>query len=431
MFSDFVLSIYMSMFSKIIAKKASKGSNLILLSGVVALGLTSCSSDVTRFALQDANLRQASNAQNTNTANSVQQSPLAPLTVTNSQAPQTAPSAPNSNFTASIPTRVASTPATNNFMYNRNPDKHIVSTGDTLYNISKRFGITVEALRNANGFNQNSTISIGQSINLPRNNTSNVSYAPRVTPSNVMQEINTAPVQSTTLQRKIIAPTAVKVNSANYAPSSSGIHIVQPKETLYSISRAYNMKVSNLTALNGLSVNQGLRIGQRLRTNGATAQPSVTPAKVVPASVVRPVVKPQTVAAVAPSTNTSSGRFRWPVSGRVISEYGKKPDGRRNDGINIAVPPGTVVKAAENGVVAYAGNELKSYGHLVLIKHDGGWVTAYAHNGSILVKKGDKIRRGQAIARSGQSGEVNKPQLHFEIRRGALAKNPKTYLSSN
>jgi murein DD-endopeptidase MepM/ murein hydrolase activator NlpD len=121
--------------------------------------------------------------------------------------------------------------------------------------------------------------------------------------------------------------------------------------------------------------------------------------------------------------------FRWPVRGRVIQAFGPKPNGLQNDGINLAVPEGTPVKAAEDGVVAYAGNELKGYGNLVLVRHANGFVTAYAHAADILVKRGDTVKRGQVIAHSGQTGNVTSPQLHFEIRKGATPVDPAQYLN--
>jgi murein DD-endopeptidase MepM/ murein hydrolase activator NlpD len=121
--------------------------------------------------------------------------------------------------------------------------------------------------------------------------------------------------------------------------------------------------------------------------------------------------------------------FRWPVRGRVIQAFGPKPNGLQNDGINLAVPEGTPVKASEDGVVAYAGNELKGYGNLVLVRHANGFVTAYAHASDILVKRGDSVKRGQVIAHSGQTGNVTSPQLHFEIRKGATPVDPAQYLS--
>jgi murein DD-endopeptidase MepM/ murein hydrolase activator NlpD len=121
--------------------------------------------------------------------------------------------------------------------------------------------------------------------------------------------------------------------------------------------------------------------------------------------------------------------FRWPVRGRIISAYGPKPTGQKNDGINLAVPEGTPVKAAEGGLVVYVGNELKGYGNLVLVRHANGFVTAYAHTSEITVKRGETVKRGQVIARAGQTGNVSSPQLHFEIRKGSQPVDPTQYLS--
>jgi murein DD-endopeptidase MepM/ murein hydrolase activator NlpD len=121
--------------------------------------------------------------------------------------------------------------------------------------------------------------------------------------------------------------------------------------------------------------------------------------------------------------------FRWPVHGRVISAFGSRPNGAQTDGINLAVPEGTPVKAAEDGVVAYAGDELKGYGNLVLVRHSNGYVSAYANASELLVKRGDSVKRGQTIARAGQSGNVTSPQLHFEIRKGSTPVDPTKYLS--
>lgn len=123
-------------------------------------------------------------------------------------------------------------------------------------------------------------------------------------------------------------------------------------------------------------------------------------------------------------------RFRWPAKGRIISDYGSKPGGSRNDGINLALPEGADIKAAEDGTVIYSGNELKGYGNLVLVRHDDGWVSAYAHASELLVKRGDQVRRGQTIAKVGATGSVTQPQLHFELRRGNKAVDPMKYLAS-
>lgn len=130
-----------------------------------------------------------------------------------------------------------------------------------------------------------------------------------------------------------------------------------------------------------------------------------------------------------PAPDPMSGNsFRWPVKGRVVSGFGTKPDGGNNDGIDVAVPQGTSVMAAENGVVAYAGNELKGYGNLILIRHANNWVSAYAHNEEILVKRGDKVRRGQIIAKAGATGSVNQPQVHFELRKGSRPVDPTKFM---
>ena len=153
-----------------------------------------------------------------------------------------------------------------------------------------------------------------------------------------------------------------------------------------------------------------------------------------------PVPKPELVKAAPPAPKepepqaaapapaaTPAAEFRWPARGRVITGFGA---GGGNEGINIAVPEGTPVKSAESGTVAYAGSEVKGYGNLVLIRHDNGYVSAYAHNGEVKVKRGEKVGRGQVIAKSGQTGNVTSPQLHFEIRKGSTPVDPMTHLAS-
>jgi murein DD-endopeptidase MepM/ murein hydrolase activator NlpD len=136
----------------------------------------------------------------------------------------------------------------------------------------------------------------------------------------------------------------------------------------------------------------------------------------------RPADTPQREAALpTPKADTPPGKFRWPARGKIITGFGPQPGGNPNDGINISVPRGTEVHAAESGVVTYAGNDVQGYGNLVLIRHPEGWITAYAHNDSLMVKSGESVRRGQIIAKAGNTGSVSQPQLHFQIRHGALA----------
>ena len=150
----------------------------------------------------------------------------------------------------------------------------------------------------------------------------------------------------------------------------------------------------------------------------ARAEPDATPLAPTLYALAR---QPDTNGVPLPPTRNT---FLWPIEGRVISGFGAKPGGKHNDGINIAAPVGSEVRAAQTGVVAYAGNELRGYGNLVLIRHDGGWMTAYAHNDALLVGKGDVVNRGQVISHSGRSGSVSRPQTHFEIRRDGEPQDP-------
>ncbi len=131
-----------------------------------------------------------------------------------------------------------------------------------------------------------------------------------------------------------------------------------------------------------------------------------------------------------PATAEPSPRagFRWPLQGPMLAGYGPAGDGGHNDGINIGAPQGTPIVAADNGIVAYAGNELRGYGNLLLIRHADGWVTAYAHTDRILVAQGDRVQAGQTVATVGSSGAVSDPQLHFEIRRGSDSVDPLDHL---
>ena len=149
------------------------------------------------------------------------------------------------------------------------------------------------------------------------------------------------------------------------------------------------------------------------------------------ARVVTPAADPLPEAAPTGTTGgaSASPSFRWPVRGRVITGFGPKTSGGQNDGINVAVPEGTPIKAAEEGVVAYAGSELKGYGNLVLVRHSNGFVTAYAHASELAVKKGETVKRGQVIGKAGATGNVTSPQLHFEVRKGATPVDPTQYLT--
>jgi murein DD-endopeptidase MepM/ murein hydrolase activator NlpD len=223
-------------------------------------------------------------------------------------------------------------------------------------------------------------------------------------------------------------------------------HVVNAGDTLYSLGRRYRVSHVEIARANGIQNEAALRIGQRLTSPGdssasastttpfspppaATPAPQRTVAAPEPAQKAAAVTPVSTSATEEPRALGGSPQFRWPVRGRVISGYGAKANGQHNDGINLAVPEGAEVKAAEDGVVAYAGNELKGYGNLVLLRHSDGWMTAYAHNSQLLVKRGDSVKRGQNVARAGQTGGVTSPQVHFEIRKGSTPVDPTQYLA--
>jgi murein DD-endopeptidase MepM/ murein hydrolase activator NlpD len=166
---------------------------------------------------------------------------------------------------------------------------------------------------------------------------------------------------------------------------------------------------------------------QPAKSVAVASAPAVEPK---PTAIPKAEPEPKTTASL-PKADEEAGAsdkadFRWPARGRVISGYSKGG----NEGINIAVPEGTPVKAAEGGTVAYAGSELKGYGNLVLIRHPNGYVSAYAHNGELKVKRGDTVKRGQVVANSGQTGNVSSPQLHFELRKGSTPVDPTPYLNN-
>lgn len=241
-------------------------------------------------------------------------------------------------------------------------------------------------------------------------------------------------------KNKLKPPYGLSVGQLLFIPPVQ-VHIVRKGDTLYSISRAYNVDMNSLAKANHIEAPYTLSLGQTLVMPGtlvpATSQSSKkavqktatapkTPTRSTPKTAAK---KTTQKAAALPKAPGRSGRFSWPVSGTVISNFGPSGGGRHNDGINIKAARGTPFKAAENGVVAYAGNELKGFGNLLLIKHADGFVTAYAHADSLSVKRGQTVKKGQTLGKVGSTGNVNAPQLHFEIRKGTKAINPRTYLS--
>ena len=304
----------------------------------------------------------------------------------------------------------------------------IVGTSDTLDTLSRRYNVSPAAILQANGYKGPRTLSPGQQLIIPR-----------------QTAVGAVPA---------LAAPASKPVAVAAAPA---VHVVNPGDTLLSVARRNHVPLSELARANSLEPTAKLRLGTKLTVPGAktaAVAPAAQPVSVAaqPVAAVAPATKmaaaggpPQSArlaqatatvedAAVATPVKATEATgalptFRWPVRGKVITSYGAKTNGKSNDGINLAVPEGTPVKAAEDGVVAYSGNELKGYGNLVLVRHSNGYVTAYAHASELMVKRGDTIKRGQTIAKSGQSGEVGSPQLHFEIRKGSSPVDPLQFLN--
>ncbi len=232
-----------------------------------------------------------------------------------------------------------------------------------------------------------------------------------------------------------VVPAAVETPQGRF-------HVVKYGETGIAIARAYGLPWRDLIALNGLSEPFLLQVGQRLRLSApatvAQAPTLESRARAFDISIDDVVTGGQPAASGAPAAAQPaedapaplpgiSGdvpRWRWPVPGRVISGFGPKPGGRFNDGVNLKATAGEPVRAAGDGVVAYAGDAIAGFGNLLLIKHAGGWVSAYGHNEALLVARGARVKAGEVIARAGQTGAVSEPQLHFELRQGRSPVDP-------
>jgi murein DD-endopeptidase MepM/ murein hydrolase activator NlpD len=325
-----------------------------------------------------------------------------------------------------------------------------VGPGMTLYSIARANNISVSQLAAANGIQPPYSVRTGQRLTIPGGNAATAAV------SDSFAEPESTPI----VEPRPGTPAAKKLEPFKRGPSvaddgSGETHTVTSGETLFSLGRTYGVSPFAIADANGLPNNAQLTVGQRMRipASGSTAKAQAPAPKLETAEVsedAAPAPKkaindqvpaPQTATAEAdesaadqqpmPEQVAGAPGMRWPVRGKIISGFGPKANGLKNEGINIAVPEGTSIRAADSGVVAYAGNELKGYGNLVLIRHDNGYVTAYAHAKELFVKRGDTVKRGDVIAKAGQTGSVSSPQLHFEVRKGATALDPMKFLNSS
>jgi murein DD-endopeptidase MepM/ murein hydrolase activator NlpD len=303
------------------------------------------------------------------------------------------------NTPAPVVSPLAQTPPGESTAPRSDAGTHVVKSGDTLSGLAERYGVGMAALAQANGLAPPYRIMVGQRLRIP-----DAAPAPAVA--------------ARPAERAVAPPSSVAVAALPPpAPSRPAVAAPPPARQAPTPPVAANGPAPRETVVATLPPLQG----------AAPAPPAAAQEERGP-----PAVAAETAAA-DPSEPSSpgSGRFLWPVEGKVVVGFGPQPGGLHNDGINIAAPRGTPVHAADVGTVAYAGNELGGFGNLLLIKHADGWITAYAHNDEILVKVGERVRRGQVVARVGSTGSANSPQLHFEVRRGERPVDPTALLSGN
>lgn len=303
---------------------------------------------------------------------------------------------------------------------------YMIEPGDSLMGIARRHNITTAQLINANKLENPNDIKIGQKLTIP-------SALPRP-----VQVAAKKPRPADNVVTGSIPSQQPKAQVYRPMPPMMAV-FPRPRPPYNPAQKATAQKPAVAPQKTAALVNFPMprpRPAIKRPVKYASVKPTVTPVSqanqakpyVAPEVVKKPVqvaAKPTVVKQTVPG---SVGKFRWPVHGRIISNFGAKLNGKRNEGINLSVPAGTSVKAAEDGVVAYSGNEVEGYGNLVLIKHTNGWISAYAHNDELLVKRGDTVSRGQIVARAGRTGSVNQPQLHFELRRGSTPIDPLKYL---
>ena len=416
--------------------------------------------------------------------------------------PAAGPATPPKPLTGQSTLIVDSAPATTT---------HTVQANDTLYKIARTYKTTPEAIRSANNLRDIADLTPGRTLTIPANTSTTPSLlssintylqtpptkGQAVTPVAVQPVAKVVPVTKPAQYEMVkIEPAAGPKKEIPQSSTAQHTHVVKAGETIYRISKQYNVSVLDIMAANDLDKPEALQAGIKLKIPTAIASEKITE-KTVEKSVTKTIEKQTiaqsnlrpaadlgvtettraTIAAQAAAADVPSGTrplndpdkgtdnadtlrplkpaapiaekdklraelkrgaidkvaastsgLAWPARGNIIKRFGEKGNGVAHTGINIAVPLNTPVLATENGTVLYANEGLRTYGKMVLLQHPNGMVSAYAHNGYLLVRKGEKVKKGQVIATSGQSGNVESPQVHFELRRAAKAIDPLTVL---
>ncbi|MEP2979236.1 MAG: peptidoglycan DD-metalloendopeptidase family protein [Lentilitoribacter sp.] len=394
----------------------------------------------------------------------------------NTAATNIVPMAPDPMVTGSIPNKAK---VSRGGWSTANGARVTLREGETVYNLSRRYGVPAAEILDANDIRDSRSLKVGQSLIIP---TYVYSQAATVSaPDNdqltkaayshkgsrtLFPKGAAAPVPASRIDTAMLAPTSAAPTSTvsaspldtskpvrPAAPStaqtiSTGQYTVASGDTLNRIAYKNGVSVEALKAANNIKTSN-IRIGQKLVIPSKSFK-SLSPDQTTTASVTKVDPKKTVSTPVTASTSTKNdkitetakvdsnvaapaktgiSKLRWPAKGQIASSFGgKTDDGKRNDGLDILMPEGSAIKAAENGVVIYASNGLKGYGNTVLVRHDGDIVTVYAHAKSLNVKRGDKVQRGQVIAQSGMTGSAKRPKLHFEVRKNATPQNPITFL---
>ena len=329
-----------------------------------------------------------------------------------------------------------------------NPASVVVQRGETLYDISQRYHVPLRLLLDANRLRPPYGDLVGRRLVLPKPPTHVVQTGQTLYGLSRLYHVGLYELVSA---NDIQAPYRLDAGAVLVIPPPEGGPPVPPLKTAGPLKTAAPRQSPPAPAPMMVAERRGPPLPQpapRAAPRHETAPRQAEERKVERPMAARPKATrrmamrrdstPRRTAASPPPMPVAEaaappGRghpFLWPVRGRVLVGFGPESNGLNNDGINIAVPEGTPVRAAATGVVVYAGNELKGYGNLLLIRHADGWITAYAHNAKLLVRRGQRVTRGEIIARAGETGGVSSPQLHFEIRHGTQAVDPLRYLSA-
>lgn len=318
-----------------------------------------------------------------------------------------------------------------------NPFKVVAKQGDTIYKISKAHDVSIRGLIDLNNLRPPYELTAGQSLRLPKATFHIVKPLDNIYTISRSYEVDmNSLVRNNNIEPPYVIHPGMKLKIPSKTEEDNNTQFAYNDTENYSRDVATsgndNYVSDNSVKSQDLAPVSSHQLSENKVQEGKLLQPEPKPSiitKTPNQTLSSPIKSADLTKSFSPA---SSGNvdFSWPTKGRVVSSFGPKSGGLYNDGINISAPLGTPFNAAESGEVVYAGNELKGYGNLLLIKHQNGYLSAYAHADQLLVNKGDIVQKGQAIGKIGKSGDVTSPQLHFSIRQGKQAVDPEKFLAS-